>query len=151
LTAEQTTLLQQQQINLLNGPMALMKHVPSSRRFSNHDVCFTLLSPHLLLLLQVNYHRDLAKATTGQEWRADMQPINITQPQGPSFSIEGNLVRRLAGWQLQQLLLLVCEHLLQVFVSSCKLDNTRHMHNLLQTNQLTVCTAVFAAVVCACR
>lgn len=41
---------------------------------------------------QVNYHRDLAKATTGQEWRADMRPINITQPQGPSFSIEGNLV-----------------------------------------------------------
>ncbi|KAF6251268.1 copper amine oxidase [Scenedesmus sp. NREL 46B-D3] len=43
----------------------------------------------------VNYHRDLAQATTGQEWRADMQPINITQPQGPSFSIEGNLVK----WQ----------------------------------------------------
>ncbi|WIA35530.1 hypothetical protein OEZ86_003956 [Tetradesmus obliquus] len=40
----------------------------------------------------VNYHRDLAKATTGQEWRADMRPINITQPQGPSFNIEGNLI-----------------------------------------------------------
>jgi Cu2+-containing amine oxidase len=52
-----------------------------------------------VLLLQVNYHRDLAKATTGQEWRSDMQPINITQPQGPSFSIEGNLVRPAAAAQ----------------------------------------------------
>jgi Cu2+-containing amine oxidase len=40
----------------------------------------------------VNYHKDLAKATTGQEWRSDLQPINITQPQGPSFAVEGNLV-----------------------------------------------------------
>jgi hypothetical protein len=62
----------------------------------------------LLLLLrccQVNYHKDLVKATTGQEWRSDMQPINITQPQGPSFSIEGNLVSAVlaaAGRQQQQ-------------------------------------------------
>jgi Cu2+-containing amine oxidase len=50
----------------------------------------------------VNYHKDLAKATTGQEWRSDMQPINITQPQGPSFSIEGNLVSVLVGTGQQQ-------------------------------------------------
>lgn len=43
--------------------------------------------------LMVNYHKDLAKATTGQEWRSDLRPINITQPQGPSFAVEGNLVR----------------------------------------------------------
>eukprot|EP00775_Hariotina_reticulata_P002821 gene2821-3114_t len=42
--------------------------------------------------LMVNYHRDLAQATTGQEWRPDLKTINITQPEGPSFTIEGNLV-----------------------------------------------------------
>lgn len=47
--------------------------------------------------LMVNYHRDLAKATTGQDWRDDLQPINITQPEGPSFSVEGSLVRRAAA------------------------------------------------------
>jgi primary-amine oxidase len=31
----------------------------------------------------------------GQEWRSDMKAINITQPEGPSFSVQGNLVR----WQ----------------------------------------------------
>jgi hypothetical protein len=41
----------------------------------------------------VNYHKDLAKATTGEEWRSDLKPINITQPEGPSFSVEGNMVR----------------------------------------------------------
>eukprot|EP00879_Flechtneria_rotunda_P011264 GHRR01011766.1.p1 GENE.GHRR01011766.1~~GHRR01011766.1.p1 ORF type:complete len:590 (+),score=170.84 GHRR01011766.1:1269-3038(+) len=42
--------------------------------------------------LMVNYHRDLAKATTGVEWRDDVKPINVTQPQGPSFRVEGNSV-----------------------------------------------------------
>jgi primary-amine oxidase len=43
--------------------------------------------------LMVNYHKDLAKATTGEDWRSDLKPINITQPEGPSFSVEGNMVR----------------------------------------------------------
>lgn len=43
--------------------------------------------------LLVNYHADLAEGTTGREWRQDMKPINITQPEGPSFTITGNLVR----------------------------------------------------------
>ena len=34
-------------------------------------------------------------ACVGNEWRTDLKEINITQPQGPSFSIEGNLVK----WQ----------------------------------------------------
>lgn len=42
--------------------------------------------------LMVNYHRDLAQATTGEEWRSDLNPINITQPEGPSFTVEGNMV-----------------------------------------------------------
>ncbi|KAI8475788.1 MAG: copper amine oxidase [Monoraphidium minutum] len=45
--------------------------------------------------LQVNYHADLANATTGGGWRTDVRPINITQPEGPSFTIEGSLVK----WQ----------------------------------------------------
>lgn len=43
--------------------------------------------------LMVNYHKDLAKATTGQDWRGDLKPINVTQPEGPSFTVEGNMVR----------------------------------------------------------
>lgn len=42
------------------------------------------LSPLLCPLLVV--------VSTGQEWRADLKTINITQPEGPSFTIEGNLV-----------------------------------------------------------
>ena len=30
-----------------------------------------------------------------QEWRTDIKPLNVTQPEGPSFTVEGNLVR----WQ----------------------------------------------------
>lgn len=43
--------------------------------------------------MMVNYHRDLQKSTTGSDWRSDVRPLNITQPEGPSFTIEGNLVR----------------------------------------------------------
>jgi Cu2+-containing amine oxidase len=47
--------------------------------------------------LMVNYHKDLAQATTGEPWRSDLKAINITQPQGPSFSVEGNMVRHTGG------------------------------------------------------
>lgn len=48
----------------------------------------------------VNYHVDLAEGTVGGKgWRTDVKPINITQPEGPSFTIEGNLVK----WQKWQL------------------------------------------------
>lgn len=40
--------------------------------------------------LSVNYHRD--HQTT---WREDIAPLYITQPQGPSFQVEGSLVK----WQ----------------------------------------------------
>jgi Cu2+-containing amine oxidase len=42
--------------------------------------------------VDVNYHTQLARETTGQAWRNDLQPINITQPKGPSFTVEGNMV-----------------------------------------------------------
>lgn len=45
--------------------------------------------------MMVNYHRELQKSTTGNDWRGDIRPLNITQPEGPSFTVEGNLVR----WQ----------------------------------------------------
>ncbi len=32
-------------------------------------------------------------------WRSDLKPLNIVQPQGPSFEVTGNLVK----WQRWQL------------------------------------------------
>lgn len=63
-----------------------------------HHMCVQVIhvdmydQPARMPPLMVNYHKDLAKATTGQEWRSDLKPINITQPEGPSFSVEGNMV-----------------------------------------------------------
>ncbi|GAQ81207.1 Copper amine oxidase [Klebsormidium nitens] len=39
----------------------------------------------------VNYHRNLME----KEWRTDLKPLNIVQPEGPSFTVEGNLIK----WQ----------------------------------------------------
>jgi len=49
--------------------------------------------PAQLPPMMVNYHRDLANETTGTPWHSSLKPINITQPEGPSFTVEGNLVR----------------------------------------------------------
>lgn len=38
-----------------------------------------------------NYHRNLQT----KPWRTDLKPLDVVQPEGPSFSVEGNLVR----WQ----------------------------------------------------
>jgi Cu2+-containing amine oxidase len=51
--------------------------------------------------VDVNYHTQLARETTGTAWRSDLQPINITQPQGPSFTVEGNMVRCCEGFGVQ--------------------------------------------------
>jgi primary-amine oxidase len=40
----------------------------------------------------VNYRSDLVAATTGAPMRTDLKPINITQPEGPSFTVDGNAV-----------------------------------------------------------
>ena len=45
--------------------------------------------------VRVNYHRDLARGTSGAPWRGDLRPLNVTQPEGPSFTVVGNEVR----WQ----------------------------------------------------
>jgi hypothetical protein len=42
-----------------------------------------------------NYHAELFPG----EWRKDIKPLDIVQPDGPSFSVEGNLVQ----WQKWQL------------------------------------------------
>lgn len=42
--------------------------------------------------LPVNYHAALAEATAGRPFRADLKRIDITQPDGPSFSVSGSLV-----------------------------------------------------------
>lgn len=39
----------------------------------------------------VNYHRNLME----KEWRTDLKPLNIVQPEGPSFVVQGNLIK----WQ----------------------------------------------------
>ena len=41
--------------------------------------------------LNVNYHRNLME----KEWRTGLKPLNIVQPEGPSFAVEGNLIK----WQ----------------------------------------------------
>lgn len=41
-----------------------------------------------------NYHRDLAAGEMGG-WRDPPKPLHVTQPQGPSFEVEGSLIR----WQ----------------------------------------------------
>jgi primary-amine oxidase len=51
--------------------------------------------PAILPPVRVNYHRQLAHETSGAPWRTDVQPLNITQPQGPSFVVRGNEV----SWQ----------------------------------------------------
>jgi primary-amine oxidase len=37
--------------------------------------------PAQLPAMMVNYHRDLANATTGSAWHSSLKPINITQPE----------------------------------------------------------------------
>lgn len=41
-----------------------------------------------------NYHQNLQD----QPWRDDIKPLNVVQPEGPSFTVEGNLVK----WQKWQ-------------------------------------------------
>ena len=41
--------------------------------------------------LNINYHRNLME----KEWRTGLKPLNIVQPEGPSFTVEGNLIK----WQ----------------------------------------------------
>ena len=38
-----------------------------------------------------NYNRNLIE----KPWRTDLKPLNIVQPEGPSFTVEGNLIK----WQ----------------------------------------------------
>ena len=51
--------------------------------------------PASLPPLRVNYHRDGARETSGAPWRTDVRPLDVTQPEGPSFTVRGNEVR----WQ----------------------------------------------------
>lgn len=41
--------------------------------------------------LNFNYHRNLME----KEWRTGLRPLHIAQPDGPSFTVEGNFVK----WQ----------------------------------------------------
>lgn len=42
----------------------------------------------------VNYHPSLAD-TAARPWRTDIKPLHVVQPEGPSFTVEGSLLR----WQ----------------------------------------------------
>ena len=42
-----------------------------------------------------NYHRNLIE----KPWRSGLKPLNIVQPEGPSFTVEGNLIK----WQKWQI------------------------------------------------
>lgn len=50
----------------------------------------------------VNYHRDLVKNNTylPSSFRPAPAPLNVTQPEGPSFTVEGNLVKW-QGWEVR--------------------------------------------------
>ena len=41
--------------------------------------------------ININYHRNLME----KEWRSGLKPLHIVQPEGPSFNVEGNLIK----WQ----------------------------------------------------
>ena len=45
----------------------------------------------------MQYHRDLVSTNTylPTAWREELKPLNVTQPDGPSFTVKGNLVE----WQ----------------------------------------------------
>jgi primary-amine oxidase len=48
-----------------------------------------------------NFHLESWRDSVGASARTDLQPIEITQPQGPSFTIDDDGTLRWAGWNLQ--------------------------------------------------
>ena len=47
-------------------------------------------SPPQMPTEDYNYHRNLVS-----QWRTDIKTLNVDQPEGPSFQVEGNMIK----WQ----------------------------------------------------
>ena len=60
--------------------------------------------PPKIPALSVNYHRDLLSTNDylASQWRSDvLKPLDITQPNGPSFTVSDNNVVRWQNWTLR--------------------------------------------------
>ena len=62
----------------------------------------------------VNYHSKLVK----EPFRRDIKPLHITQPLGPSFEVQGNLIKW-QKWNVRIIAPPTCPHLRTAPSSTC--------------------------------
>lgn len=80
---------------LLVGSLPSLTHIPIDWHVQIVRIDKQYEIPPSIPQLDVNYHRKLME----KGWRTGLKPLSIIQPQGPSFSVEGNLIK----WQKWQI------------------------------------------------